>query len=439
MTEEILGVVVAVLLGVAVWQWRRADQHLTSLALRDQQIDQLQHQLDRRDQQLLAAQTSLSSMQAELASTRTELEKEREAAGEKLALLGDAKERLSMEFKLLAGKIFDARQTQIEAHNQQTLTRVLTPMQEEMARFRQRVDAVHAEEQKARGALEQHLKDLQQLNQRMSEDTLNLTRALKGDSKVQGDWGEQILQRLLESSGLRQGEEYLRQPSFSDSDSDGAGDRRQRPDVVINMPDNKQLVIDSKVSLTAYKLAMESDGEAQKAAIRDHCTSMQRHIQELASKRYDQIDGIHSPDYVLMFVPIEGAYLMAIEANHAIFETAFDQHVAVVTPSTLYATLRLVEQLWRYERQSDSVAKLIDRSSKLHDKMVDFIKAFEEVGSRLKQASGAFDTAHNRMISGRGNLLQQVHQLGQLAGRSKKELPAHLVESAEMNHIEDEA
>ncbi|MDQ6951700.1 MAG: DNA recombination protein RmuC [Mariprofundales bacterium] len=420
-----------VLVLLTLWQWQRAGQHRTDLALRDQQIDQLQQHTLELQTQFGDCSRQLAATQAELASARTELSKEREVSAEKLALLADAKATLGNEFKLLAGQIFDARQTQLDSKSAQTLKTVLTPMQEEMARFRQRVDAVHAEEQKARGALDQHLTELRQLNHRMSEDTLNLTRALKGDSKAQGDWGEQILQRLLESSGLRQGEEYLRQPSFSD------GETRQRPDVIINMPDNKHLVIDAKVSLTAYKLAMECDGEARSAAIRDHCTSMQRHIQELATKRYDQIDGIHSPDYVLMFVPIEGAYLIAIEANHAIFETAFDQHVAVVTPSTLYATLRLVEQLWRYERQSDNVAKLIDRSSRLHDKMVDFIKAFEEVGSRLQQATGAFDTAHNRMVSGRGNVLQQVHQLGQLAGRSKKELPQHLVERAEMTPLED--
>ncbi len=416
------------LAGIILWQWRKAGADRTAIALRDQQIDQQQQQISQLQMQIDTLANQKAQLQSELATTRTELRKDRETSTEKLALLDEAKEKLSREFKLLAGQIFDARQSQLETKSQQALRTVLNPMQEEMSRFRQRVDAIHTEEQKARGALEQHLTELQRLNQRMSEDALNLTRALKGDSKIQGDWGEQILQRLLESSGLRQGEEYIRQPSFSDSEG------RQRPDIIINMPDNKHLVIDAKVSLTSYKTAMESEGEVRVAAIRDHCNSMQRHIQGLASKRYDQIAGIHSPDYVLMFVPIEGAYLMAVEANQTIFEHAFDQHIAVVTPSTLYATLRLVEQLWRYERQGENVAKLIDRSSRLHDKMVDFVKAFEEVGSRLQQASSAFDTAHNRIQSGRGNVIQQIHQLGQLAGRSKKELPPHLIEAAEASH-----
>ena len=307
-------------------------------------------------------------------------------------------------------------------------------MREQLGDFRRRVDEVHLNDSKDRASLREHLAQLESLNRQMSVDALNLTQALKGESKAQGNWGEMILERILEATGLREGHEFAREQSFTDEEG-----RRYRPDVVIYMPGDKQVIVDSKVSLTDYERAVSaSDGVSRKIAVTAHLRGLKEQIKALSSKRYDHLPDVNAPDYVLMFVPIEGAYLMAIEADQSIFESAFEQRVAVVTPSTLYATLKLIEQLWRYERQSENVVHLIDRASKLHDKMVDFVSSFEEIGQRLEQAQTAYGTARNRIKSGRGNVINQIHDLGKLAGKTKKELPNHLVETAALQDQAEE-
>jgi len=376
----------------------------------------------------------VSSCRANIAELETTVEKDREAAAEKLALLEEAKSKLGNEFKLLANQIFEERGKAFSEQNRSSLDEVLKPMREQLGDFRKRVDEVHLHDSRDRAGLREHLSQLESLNRQMSEDALNLTHALKGDSKAQGNWGEMILERLLESTGLSEGREFFREESMHVDVS-----KRLRPDVIIRMPGDKHIIIDSKVSLTDYERAVSTtDTTARKTAIKAHVNSLKTHIRTLAEKRYDLLPGVNSPDYVLMFVPIEGAYLMAIEADQDVFEAAFDQRVAVVTPSTLYATLKLIEQLWRHERQSENVVKLIDRASKLHDKMVDFVKAFEDIGNRLDQAKDSYDTAFGRIKNGPGNVIRQIDQLGQLAGKTKKELPNHLLESAALqDHTED--
>jgi DNA recombination protein RmuC len=297
------------------------------------------------------------------------------------------------------------------------------------------VDEVHLNDSKDRASLKEHLAQLEKLNRQMSEDAVGLTQALKGESKAQGNWGEMILERILETSGLREGKEFAREQSFTNEEG-----RRLRPDVVIYMPGDKQVIIDSKVSLTDYERVVSASSDAErKKALTAHLKSLKSHIQGLSGKRYDHLPNVNSPDYVLMFVPIEGAYLMAIEEDSSVFESAFEQRVAVVTPSTLYATLKLIEQLWRYERQSENVVKLIDRAGKLHDKFVDFVKAFEEIGQRLDQAQNAYGTALDRIKDGRGSVISQISTLGKLAGKTKKELPKHLTESASISDQTDKS
>ena len=393
-------------------------------------------------QQRLAAGTAavdgLSSELSESKSTIRELEtrmqEERKAATEKLALLEDAKEKLGNEFKLLANQIFEERGKTFSEQNRNSIDEVLKPMREQLSEFRKRVDDVHLTDSKDRASLKEHLAQLEKLNRQMSEDAVGLTQALKGESKAQGNWGEMILERILETSGLREGKEFAREQSFTNDEG-----KRLRPDVVIYMPGDKQVIIDSKVSLTDYeRVVSASDDTARKTALTAHLRSLKTHIQGLSSKRYDHLPNVNAPDYVLMFVPIEGAYLMAIEEDPTVFESAFEQRVAVVTPSTLYATLKLIEQLWRYERQSENVVKLIDRAGKLHDKMATFVESFEEIGQRLDQAQKAYDTSLNRIKTGPGNVISQITTLGNLAGKTKKELPKHLTEAASISDQPDD-
>jgi len=406
------------------------DIEKATLQERIRQFSQLQTDLENKLVQKDATIDSLnqeaSRHQTTIAELQVAMEKDREAMVEKLALLEDAKAKLGNEFRVLANKIFEEKGKKFSEQNRTSLDEVLKPMREQLGDFRKRVDEVHLNDAKDRASLREHLAQLESLNRQMSEDAINLTHALKGESKAQGNWGEMILERILETSGLREGHEFLREDS-----TDIGGGKRQRPDVIVRMPGEKHIIIDSKVSLTDYERALSaSESVDRKQAVKAHVNSLKKHIRSLSDKRYDQLPDIHSPDYVLMFVPIEGAYMMAIEADQGIFEAAFDKRVAVVTPSTLYATLKLVEQLWRYERQSENVVKLIERASLLHDKMVGFVESFEDIGKRLGQARDSYDIALGRMKTGPGNVIGQIATLGHLAGKTRKELPVHLVESA---------
>ncbi len=385
-------------------------------------IETEQHKTNTLIEQLREENTKLHT---KLAKLQSEHEQMQQSHIEKLALLDEAKTKLSQEFKLLANQIFEEKQSKMTASSKETLDSIIKPMQKEMTDFKSRMEQVHKEDTEARSSLERHLEHLKTLNQQMSQEAVNLTQALKSDSKVQGNWGELILERILESSGLREGFEFHREKVFKDDEGN-----RQRPDVIINMPGKKHIIIDAKVSLTDYERAVSSTNKAEKELhIKAHIKSLQKHIQTLADKRYDHIHEINSPDYVLMFVPIEGAYLMAIEADSSIFEAAFDKNIAVVTPSTLYATLKLVEQLWRYEKQSGNVAKLTKQAGSLHDKFVIFIKSFEDIETHLGRAQKSYDNALNQLKDGRGNLVNQVKTLADLSGKAKKEIPEHLLES----------
>ena len=405
----------------------------TQVHYTEKQISELEDKLSTKETALYDLRTVNSQHEANIVELQVTLKKDREAAAEKLALLDDAKNRLGTEFKLLANQIFEERGKAFSEQNRSSLDEVLKPMKEQLGDFRKRVDEVHLNDSKDRASLKEHLAQLENLNRQMSEDAIGLTQALKGESKAQGNWGEMILERILETSGLREGKEFAREQSFTNEEG-----RRLRPDVVIYMPGDKQVIIDSKVSLTDYERVVSAGSDSErKTALTAHLRSLKTHIQALSSKRYDHLPDVNSPDYVLMFVPIEGAYLMAIEEDPTVFESAFEQRVAVVTPSTLYATLKLIEQLWRYERQSENVVKLIDRAGKLHDKFVDFVKAFEEIGQRLDQAQGAYGTALDRIKDGRGSVISQIATLGTLAGKTKKELPKHLTESASISDQND--
>jgi len=416
----------------ASYHQEMTDQKVANAALQEKvqqaekQLLELKNNLVEKEAAIGVLNRELSDDKSNITELETRLAAERKAAEEKLALLEDAKEKLTNEFTVLANRIFEEKGKALTEQNRQGLDQILMPVREQLGEFRKKIEEVHVKDAEGRASLAKHLDQLEKLNRQMSEDAVSLTQALKGESKAQGNWGEMILERILESSGLREGHEFVRE----DSTTLESG-KRLRPDVIVHMPGDKQVIIDSKVSLTDYERALSASEEGEKRRFtKAHVASLKAHIRTLAEKRYDQLPGIHSPDYVLMFVPIEGAYLMAIEADQGIFEDAFNRRVAVVTPSTLYATLKLIEQLWRYERQSESVAKLIDRAGKLHDKVVDFVKSFEEVGSRLEQARKAYDTAHSRIVSGPGNVIRQIDQLGKLSGKTKKALPQHLTESA---------
>ncbi len=414
-------------------QLARLEQELSD---KKRYIEQLKTEANQQHQLYLQCQEENRCLSEAQTKLQTEYEQAQKHNAEKLALLEEAKTKLAHEFKALADQIFEEKQQKMTQSSKETLDSIIKPMQKDISEFKARMEQVHKEDIEARSALSQHLQHLQELNQQMSQDALNLAQALKGDSKAQGNWGEMILEKLLESSGLREGYEFKREQSLINDEG-----KRQRPDVIIYMPNNKQVIIDAKVSLTSYERAVSCQDDATKSQfVRAHVKSIQQHINALAGKRYDHLEGVHSPDYVLMFMPIEAAYLMAIEADSSIFEEAFERRIAVVTPSTLYATLKLIEQLWRYERQTENVARLTKQAGSLHDKFVGFLQSFEDIQKHISKAQDSYDKALGQLKNGRGNLMNQAKTLADLSGKAKKEIPKHLLDNdGEQHELKDES
>lgn len=393
----------------------------------NKQFAHLQTQVEIKEREFKALNQESNQLRESNAELGKTLEHERAHTEEKVQLLEEAKQQLANEFKVLANKIFDSKQSQLTEFNKQSVEAAIKPMNAALESFKQRVETVHKEDLEGRASLVEQLKQLQALNSKMSTEAQNLTQALKGDSKTQGNWGELILERLLERSGLREGVEFDREKSFVSGEG-----RRLRPDVIINLPDKKHIVVDSKVSLLHYEQALNSGTtHLRDTALKQHLKSLKAHIDALAEKRYEHLERLNAPDFTLMFLPVEGAYLMAIEADSSIFEHAFEKSVAVVTPTTLFTTLKTIEQLWRYERQSENTVKLIRRAAEVHDKFVGFVETFEKVGTQFDTAHKSYQKARSQMMQGSGNLIRQAEMLKDLAGKTKKEIPEHLLEEAD--------
>jgi len=413
----------------------------TQLEVLRTQIQQFESQIHLADKTIEALEQKLENilehkqkLAVELARLQAEQAQKEQAFNEKLALLDESRERLKQEFSVLANQIFEDKQKSMSEQSKLLIGGMVDPMQKALDSFKQRIERVHKEDLEGRASMVEQLKQLSSMSAKMSDEAKNLTQALKGDAKLQGNWGELILEKLLESSGLREGVEFDREKSFTTEEG-----KRYRPDVILNLPDSKHIIIDSKVSLVAYEQAMNTASEDQKmSAIKSHLDSLKRHIHALAEKRYDHLTALNSPDFVLMFVPVEGAYLMAIEADPTIFENAFDQRVAVVTPTTLFTTLKTIEQLWRYERQSEHTRALIKRAADVHDKFVGFVTNFEKVGKQLETTRLTYEQTRKQMMSGPGNLVRQAEMLKTLAGKTKKEIPEHLLSEAEGEALESD-
>lgn len=397
------------------------------------QLSDLKNSLSHSQAALLESQQQHQLVQVTLAETQVSYQKDQQAHQEKLEILDKAKQQLSQEFQLLAQQILDAKQAQMTEQSRSLIGGMMQPMETAMKQFQQRVELVHKEDLEGRASLVEQLKQLQSLNAKMTDEARNLTHALKGDSKLQGNWGELILEKLLESSGLRNGVEFDREKVCEDEDG-----RRLRPDVILNLPGNKHIIIDSKVSLTAYELAVNSQSKEKTVQnTQAHLLSISRHIKALSEKSYQNLGSLNAPDFVLMFIPIEGAYLMAIEADASVFERAFEKKVAVVTPTTLFTTLKTIEQLWRYERQSEHTLVLVKRAAEVHDKFVGFIENFEKVGKQLTTVQGSFETARNQLHKGAGNLVRQAQMLKELAGKTKKDIPSqNLIDADDEEFVE---
>jgi DNA recombination protein RmuC len=361
----------------------------------------------------------------------TELAAERRQSADKLATLQqtaqEAKTVLSDQFKNLANEILEEKSKRFAEQNQQNLDILLKPLQEKLTDFRKQVDETYQSEARERFALKQEVEKLAGLNLRMTDETRALTNALKGESKTQGDWGELVLETILENSGLRKGEEYLVQDTQTISDGS-----RLQPDVVIRLPESKHLVIDSKVSITAYTRYIQADDDAIKTAeLNSHVLSIKQHIQGLSAKNYQDLYGVGSIDFVLMFIPIEPAFLAAMRHAPDIYQEALKKNIVIVCPSTLLATVRTVAHLWRQEHQNRNAQEIARQCAALYDKFVGFVEDLDKVGQRLEQAQISYADAVGKLKTGRGNLIRTAENVKKLGVKPNKSLPSKLTDVAD--------
>ncbi|NWB90677.1 DNA recombination protein RmuC [Pseudomonas agarici] len=370
-------------------------------------------------------EAELRRLDAQAASLSAELREQQDSHQQRLDDLQGSRDELRAQFAELAGKIFDEREARFAQNSQERLGQLLDPLRERIQSFEKRVEDSYQAEARERFSLGKELERLQQLNLRLSDEATNLTRALKGQ-KTQGNWGELILERVLEQAGLEKGREYQTQVSLKGTDGE-----RFQPDVLILLPGDKQVVVDSKVSLTAYQQYVGADDEMiGQAALKQHVLSLRNHVKGLAGKDYKRLEGLHSLDFVLLFVPIEAAFAAALQAEPNLFQEAFDRNIVIVSPTTLLATLRVIDSLWKQERQSQNAREIAERAGWLYDKFVLFIQDLDEIGGRLQQLDKAYAAARNKLTEGRGNLISRSEQLRLLGARASKSLPADLLERA---------
>jgi len=381
-------------------------------------------QQHRRSVAALQHSRELGEAEAELARLRERVEQEGRAAEEKLELLKGARKELGEEFNNLANRIFDEKSQRLLETNRDTLKTTLDPLKTQLKDFRKKVEDVYDKESRDRLSLLHELGNLKELNQRMSEDAVNLTRALKGDKKAQGNWGEVVLERVLEESGLRKGHEYETQ--FSTVSEDG---QRRQPDVVVRLPEGKDIVIDSKVSLVDYERFVSAEDEKERQqALAAHVAAVKQHIAGLSFKEYEKLEGLRSLDFVLLFIPIESAFMAAFDSDPSMFKTAYDKQIIVVSPTTLLATLRTVQTIWRYEHQNRNAEKIARQAGALHDQFARVLESLQDVGKHLDKAREAWDKTRDRLNSGRGNLVKRVQDLEKMGARTKKQLPTGMID-----------
>jgi DNA recombination protein RmuC len=353
------------------------------------------------------------------------LESERKQGLGRIESLNEAKEALTIQFKNLANDILDDKTRRFTEQNALSLDALLKPLQTKLTEFKEQVSTSYANESRERFALKSEIERLSALNVKMSDETRSLTQALKGDSKVQGNWGELVLESILESSGLRKGEEYLVQDSHTQVDGS-----RLQPDIVVRLPEGRHLVVDSKVSITAYARHAESaDADTAQIELNAHIQSLRQHIQGLSSKNYSSLYGVGSVDFVLMFIPIEPAFLLALKSAPNLYQEALAKNIVLVCPSTLMATLRTVAHLWRQDHQNKNALEIARQCGALYDKFVGFVDDMDKLGQRIDQAQTSYHDAFNKLKTGKGNLIRTAEKVRELGVKPSKTLPTGLLDS----------
>ena len=375
----------------------------------------------------LSRQGAVTGEAAQLRSQLAALEATLAAERVAQSRLDDGRDLMADQFRVLANDILEEKSRRFAEQNQANLGQLLDPLKMRLQEFQSKVDQVYVQESKDRSALAQQVTSLLQMNQRLADEAKDLTQALKGSAKTQGDWGEVILERILEAAGLRRDHEYTMQETVAREDA-----TRARPDVILHLPGDRKLVVDAKVSLLDYGTYSASADEAlRKHAAARHCASLREHIRGLAARNYQRLPGLETLDFVILFVPIEPAFLLALETDSNLWVDAWEKNILLVSPSTLLFVVRTVAHLWRQEEQVRNVQQIAERGAELYDKFAGFVEDLSKVGARIEQTRNAYDAAFDKLTRGRGNLVRQAEMLRALGVQPSKRLPRPLTQRAE--------
>lgn len=389
-------------------------------SLLEQNLENLQSELKKAQtekEQLISSnirnESDLNNLQIKYNENQKEVEK--------------LQEKFTKEFENLANKILEEKSTKFAEQNKESMKSILNPLKEKIDGFEKKVETTHKESIDYHAALRQQILGLKEINAQMSKETINLTKALKGDSKIQGNWGELVLERVLDKSGLEKDREYFVQQSFTNEIG-----KRVLPDVVIHLPDNKKMIVDSKVSLTAYERYVNSEDENEKGQfIKEHVNSLKRHVEELSEKKYEDLYEIDSPDFVLLFVPIEPAFAIALNIDETLYNKAFEKNIVIVTPTTLLATLRTIDTMWNNEKQQKNAIEIARQAGALYDKFEGFVSDLMRVGKKMDDAKKDYSAAMNKLVDGKGNLITSIEKIKKMGAKAKKSLPENIVERAQ--------
>lgn len=394
---------------------------ITYLRLREshRQKNSLQESLNQQHAANETLQQELTQAKVRCGKLVTILQHERRTAREKLSFLDHAREKLSLQFQTLANQIFEQKSERFSQESKERVSAILQPVQQQLHGFQQRINDIQADEIRERTSLKEEIAQLRELNKQINQEATNLTRALKGDKRLQGSWGELVLEKLLEQSGLRKGREYSVQEGFRTRDN-----LLQKPDVIVHLPDGKDIVIDSKVSLIAWERFVNANDEKERLTwLKQHITHLRSHIKQLSDKDYSSLPTIQSLDFVLLFIPIDSSYTVASQEDEKLFTDAYNQRIILVTPATLLATLRTIENLWRFAQQNRNAKDIADRAAAIYDKLRGFLEEMEKIGKQISTCHSTYESAMNKLVTGRGNLLSQANKLTELGVSVKKEIP----------------
>ena len=438
MLSFLLLFVVALVIGIFIGKLIFSTKSQSEKAFLEEKLNSLKEQsqiekvaLDKQLQQTIQEKESIrnekETINIQLTKKEVDFENLWQRNKEQKEEVEKLQEKFTKEFENLANKILDEKSSKFTEQNKENMKNILSPLQDKIQLFEKKVEDTHKESIDYHAALRQQILGLSEMNAQMSKETLNLTKALKGDSKMQGNWGELVLERVLEKSGLEKDREYYVQQSHTNGEGN-----RVFPDVVINLPDGKKMIVDSKVSLTAYeKYINEEDDSLKNSFLKEHVNSIKRHVEQLGDKNYHDLYQIESPDFVLLFIPMEPAFALALNEDTTLYNKAFEKNIVIVTPSTLLATLRTIDSMWANQKQQENAFEIARQAGALYDKFEGFVADLIKVGKKIDESKVEYQGAMNKLVDGKGNLITSVEKLKKMGAKAKKALPENILNRAE--------